>query len=138
MLQVSLRRRGPGELTLLLSYSFSFLQLSRSFIQCFARSSQRVCLAVRSCVFMRSAKAINIVIILPRSPVAAFARRFTVLNSPFVVISRSAALRIRFAPLLLLIITAMPYLCGALSTALRLPVASCRLDGFQPETLPRG
>lgn len=58
--------------------AFLFCSFLGQFIQRFFCSSQRVCLAVRGCVFMRSTKAINIVIIATFPAVAAFARRFTI------------------------------------------------------------
>lgn len=120
-----------------------FFSAARPFIPSFFSS---VCLAVRSCVFMRSAKAINIVIIAtftsPRLPgdstFSIHRSPFTVCHSPFVVISRSAAPRIHFvAPSHYTDVLSWRYSLYSVSGCPVL-VASCRLNGFHPETLPRG
>lgn len=105
-----------------------FFSAARPFIPSFFSS---VCLAVRSCVFMRSAKAINIVIIATfTSPVCQAIQHsaFTVHHSPFhhspfVVISRSAAPRIHFvAPSHYTDVLSRRY-----SLTIALPVALCWL-----------
>lgn len=104
-----------------------FFSAARPFIPSFFSS---VCLAVRSCVFMRSAKAINIVIIATfTSPVCQAIQHsaFTVHHSPFAIHHSSSfrALLPHGFILWLLLTTLMSYLGDTLSIAL--PVAPCWL-----------
>lgn len=144
MLQVSLRRAvekllslfPPPDIPCQCQLQFQhFFSAARPFIPSFFSS---VCLAVRSCVFMRSAKAINIVIIATfTSPVCQAIQHsaFTVHHSPFAIHHSSSfrALLPHGFILWLLLTTLKSYLGDTLTIACRLPCAGCQLP---PEWFP--
>lgn len=158
MLQVSLKREeernvSPSSPSLPLTHTHIpcqwqlqfqlFFSAARPFIPSFFSS---VCLPARSCVFMRSAKAINIVIIATlTSPVCQ-----AIQHSPFSIHRLPFTIRRHFA-----LCCPTDSFCGSFSlhrclilailslslyriAGCPVLVASCRLNDFHPQTLPRG